>query len=171
MPAVSRATRLGAVASVLLVALLAVSGCGVLDSNTASPGPSATTSTGPTADPTALPQTCQLLTADEVKSLTGLTVEDQAPSDEDGKRGYEWTLGLKHLVVELGVTSESLFKDEADGYDVVEGVGDQAYVQRALLFARKGTTSIYVDAPGEDDAAQTETAKKVALKVIEKLGS
>lgn len=207
MPAVSRA-RHGAVASVLLIALLAASGCGMLDKTTAAPGPSASVTasaepteepteeptdvaepveattepaepseepteepTDPTAEPTALPQTCQLLTADEVKELTGLAVEDQSPSDEDGKRGCEWTLGLKHLVVELGVTSEPQFKDEAEGYDVVEGVGDQAYVQRALVFARKGTTSIYVDAPGEDDAGQLATGKKVALKVIEKLGS
>jgi hypothetical protein len=123
------------------------------------------------SEPTALPQTCQLLTADEVKALTGIAVGEQSPSDEDGKRGCEWTLGLKHLVVELGVTSEPLFKDEAEGYQVVDGVGDQAYSQRALLFARKGTTSIYVDAPGEDDAAQLATARKVALKVIEKLGT
>ena len=71
-----------------------------------------------------------------MQSLTGLAVEDQSPSDEDGKRGCEWTRGLKHLVVELGVTSEPLFKDEADGYDDAAQLATARVARRSTVGTR-----------------------------------
>lgn len=168
------------------IALLASSGCGVInnsddDQATAAPTPAATTEATPAATGAAaggagdggnIPDPCTLLTKADVTSLTGRNVtriDKDGASDGDVSRFCQWQQSSGQLAIFLTRTTADEFKVTVAEAKHVDGLGDDAYTANGHLYVLDGTVQIDVYARGGSDAENLTTAEKVANVLIPKI--
>jgi uncharacterized protein DUF3558 len=182
------------VAAVAGVAVVALSGCGLLsvgtsDTPAAAATPTATTQvTGSASDGSGsggatsgfgsvkdsgdLPDPCTLLSRAEVTDLTGREVtqidEDDADPSE-ATRYCQWQQDGGQLALFLNRTTDTDFRAQiADGRPV-DGVGDDAFVQANHLYVLYGTVEIDVYSHGGSEQENLADATEVAKVVIPKI--
>jgi hypothetical protein len=169
-----------------VIALAALTGCGLVGRTTAadpgSPATAPTTTSATTPPPSAasglgdsvknsgdIPDPCGLLTKQQV---TGLTGRDVTQIDEDGLRPGEenrycqWQQSGGQLAVFLGRTTEGDFKIKIADATPVDDVGQDAFQLAGHLYVLYGTVSIDVYSRGDSDAENLAEATAVAKAVI-----
>lgn len=176
----------------LLVLALATAACGADTTPTSAPGGqatpgSATTPGGPTpgdqatpAPGVVVPDTCDLLTDDEIATLTGYAVQEvrRDPPDTIHGDACEWELEGTALLV-LGITApggKRLFEVNLkpfgieQGDEPLDGIGDDGLASafNGAAMAIQGDVLVDVQAvlPGPGDV---EVAKRVLQRVLANL--
>jgi hypothetical protein len=180
-----------ALAAVSFVAMVALSGCGLLDSgskdNSASAAgiPTGTATQQPTQEPTPddsavsglgsvkddgdIPNPCTLLSKAQVTDLTGRAItqidEDGAQSG-DSTRFCQWQQDSGQLALFLSRTTEDDFNTVIDGATPVDGVGEDAFQLAGHLYVLYGTVQIDVYSRGASDDQNLADSIEVAKVVI-----
>src|SRR6478672_8867171 len=162
---------------ILIIAILAVAGCGRDTSPAAqlTPTTEATSSAvaqGPAAEGGNIPDPCTLLSDAEV---TGLTGRDITQIDKDGAdattstRYCQWQQSSGQLAVFLSrATGDDFTVARADSPSI-PGIGDDAYWRDGHLYVQIGGAQIDVYARGGDDQQSQAEAEKVAQALIPRL--
>ena len=175
-------------ATVAVLGISALSGCGVLDKATgndaaaATPAPTtpveetsaaATTGLGSSVkDDGDIPDPCTLLTDAEVKDLTGREITQK---NDDGEpaghstRYCQWQQDSGQLDIFLSRTAESDFKITIADASPVDGVGEDAFSLAGHLYVLYGTVSIDVYSRGDSDEQNLEKEKEIAKVLIPKI--
>jgi hypothetical protein len=185
--------RLCAVVAVSFTAVVALSGCGLLDTGNKDKAASAagvpadaanTNAAEPTAAATAtrglgsvkdegdIPDPCTVLSRTEVTDLTGRAItqvdEDGAQSGET-TRFCQWQQDSGQLALFLSRTTEDDFNIAIDGAAPVDGVGEDAFQLAGHLYVLYGTVQIDVYSRGGSDDENLSDEIDVAKLVIPRI--
>lgn len=137
---------------------------------TAGPGGAGT---GVPAGPPSVNEPCTLLTAAEIKQVTGFEIKWIFPNTDSGDLpvGCNWSLGTAELgadiVIGVRPTGGSSLLDPARG-EALEGIGDRALQSEpAVVEALKGDT--YVSLTYMEDEERPDVTRELARLIMEKL--
>ena len=181
--------RLSALAVVSFAAVVALSGCGILDSKTddnaaSAAGVPTTGGTQPTSTATAvsgagsakdtgdLPNPCTLLSKAEVTDLTGrqiTQIDEDGAQPSDTTRFCQWQQESGQLALFLSRTTEDEFNTKITDAQSVDGVGEDAFELAGHLYVLYGTVQIDVYSRGASDAQNLTDAKEIARAVMPRL--
>ncbi|GAA0588162.1 hypothetical protein GCM10010172_86530 [Paractinoplanes ferrugineus] len=177
---------------VVSFAVVALSGCGLLDdktdgnsasaaggqptsgSGTAQPTPtgSAVSGVGSAKDKGDLPDPCTLLSKAEVTALTGRQITQVDKDDAkpgDATRYCQWQQDSGQLVLFLGRTTEDEFNLQISGAQKVSGVGEDAFQLSGHLYVLYGTVQIDVYSRGGTDERNLADSKKIVEAVMPRI--
>jgi uncharacterized protein DUF3558 len=181
--------RLSALAVVSFAAVVALSGCGLLDNKTdgnsanaagtqptgdARPTPtvSAVSGVGSAKDDGDLPDPCTLLSKAEVTDLTGRPItqvdkDDAKPGDVT--RYCQWQQESGQLALFLTRSTEDEFTTKITGAEKVDGVGEDAFQLAGHLYVLYGTVQLDVYSRGGSDEQNLTDSKEVVEAVMPRI--
>ena len=167
----------------LLIAAVAVMGCGGSAGSTPAAAPTAAPVTATPEPPTEPPMAtavaidpCSLLTQQEVDALAGTPLETGAPQGPAGAQPYScrWTFDPSgptgQVEVYTGDNAKKILDIDRDtlGHKFVgvPGIGEEAWAEDNAIFVRKGTVWIAVllvrlNPPSDNAAPLIEAARRL----------
>lgn len=166
------------VAVAVAAALVALTGCGVLDEPASAPSPipsKAAPATGlgdSVKDSGDIPDPCTLLSEAEVTRLTGrgiTQIDEDGGTPGDEARFCQWQQPSGQLAVFLSRTTADDFRVKIAEATPVDGVGEDAFELAGHLYVLYGTVSIDVYHRGDSDEENLAKAKKIVNVLIPKI--
>jgi Protein of unknown function (DUF3558) len=172
---------------VSFAAVIALGGCGLLDTKTdgnsasaaggggdARPTPtvSSVSKVGSAKDDGDLPDPCTLLSKAEVADLTGRQITQVDKDDAqpgDASRYCQWQQEGGQLALFLTRSTEDEFTTKIADARTVDGVGADAFELAGHLYVLYGTVQIDVYSRGGSDEQNLTDAKKVVKAVMPRI--